>query len=604
MAYNPNKTCIEVQPEYLDFAIKNNRNVLIVGEAGSGKTTMIRECFNKFGLVENKTWKYYSTPTLDPWINFVGVPQEKKTGELSYLDFIRPLEIASGEMEAFFFDEFNRAASEVKQAVMELIQFKSINGLKFPKLRVVWAAVNPFSDTNDTYDTLMLDKAQKDRFHLWFSSKCKIDIPYFSREFGEKVAKIVAQWWNKLPDDIREEITPRRMEEACRIAEINPQMMSAVLIPESNPSELIKLLSGVPFIDRMRNFFRKGDKKAMTELVGQSGSFATIRSAVSKPREFQEMMMQILECNEPQLEKEKKFDREQLMTLMLESLRDEDMMAVYSASDEWVKKQILNIPNLGSEVVRNRFMSYVNTSGINDPELSRILNGENGATLADTMSGVLKEAGVSIADHMSVCLALGNIHDGSANGQLVTEFVTENVKKSLLGAWRKHYLKGRSLVNIPASYKNNIIEMVGKKSSEVVAQFEMDVYPSHNDESDIEHFEHLLLSELAGLKVLHDIVLTEKGKTKPEFQQGLRILMATLFKNWVWKKTCLERIPVTGQMNEGNAVAQFCSWLSNEISSNAFRDNLLAGTDGNDTAKRVVSRDAWFDLYALVNCMI
>ena len=603
MAYNPNKTCIEVQPEYLDFAIKNNLNVLIVGEAGCGKTTMIRECFNRFGLVENKTWKYYSTPTLDPWINFVGVPQEKKTGELSYLDFIRPLEIASGDMEAFFFDEFNRAATEVKQAVMELIQFKSINGLKFPKLRVVWAAINPFSDANDTYDTAMLDKAQKDRFHMWFNAKCKIDIPYFSREFGDKVAKIVAGWWNKLPDDIKEEVTPRRMEEACRIAEINPQMMSAVLIPESNPSELIKLLSGVPFIDRMRNFFRKGDKKAMTELVGQSGSFATIRSAVSKPKEFQEMMTQILECTELQLEKEKKFDREQLMTLMLESLRDEDMMAVYSASDEWVKKQIINIPNLGSEIVRNRFVSYINTSGINDPELSRILNGESGATLADTMTSVLRESGVSIPDHMSVCLALGNINDGSANGQLTTEFVTENVKKSLLGAWRKHYLKGRSLVNIPASYKNNIVDMVSR--DDIKSSYDIDLFPSHNDESEIEHFNHLLTSELAGLKVLHDIVLTDKGKDKEEFKTGLRTMLSVLFKNWCWKTLCLDRVPVAErQITEGNAVIHFCNWLSNTVSSTTFRDHLLAGTEQNESAKRVVSRDAWFDLYALVNCMV
>lgn len=603
MAYNPNKTCIEVQPEYLDFAIKNNKNVLIVGEAGCGKTTMIRECFNRFGLVENKTWKYYSTPTLDPWINFVGVPQEKKTGELSYLDFIRPLEIASGEMEAFFFDEFNRAATEVKQAVMELIQFKSINGLKFPKLRVVWAAINPFSETNDTYDTAMLDKAQKDRFQMWFNAKCKIDIPYFSREFGDKVAKIVAQWWNKLPDDIKEEVTPRRMEEACRIAEVNPQMMSAVLIPECNPSELIKLLSGVPFIDRMRNFFRKNDKQAMSELVGQSGSFATIRSAVSKPREFQDMMMQILDCNEPQLEKEKKFDREQLMTLMLESLRDEDMMAVYSASDEWVKKQIINIPNLGSEIVRNRFVSYINTSGVNDPELSRILNGESGATLADTMTSVLRESGVSIPDHMSVCLALGNINDGSANGQLTTEFVTENVKKSLLGAWRKHYLKGRSLVNIPASYKNNIVDMVSR--DDIKSSYDMDLFPSHNDESEIEHFNHLLTSELAGLKVLHDIVLTDKGKDKEEFKTGLRTMLSVLFKNWCWKTLCLDRVPVTEkQVHEGNVVQQFCTWLSNTVSSTAFRDHLLAGTEQNDSAKRVVARDAWFDLYALVSCMV
>lgn len=599
MAYNPNKTCMEVQPEYLDFAIKNNKNVLIVGEAGCGKTTMIRECFNRFGLVENKTWKYYSTPTLDPWINFVGVPQEKKNAETSYLDFIRPLEIASGQMEAFFFDEYNRAATEVKQAVMELIQFKSINGLKFPKLRCVWAAINPFSDTSDTYDTAMLDKAQKDRFQMWFYAKSKIDIPYFTREFGEKAAKIVAGFWNKLPPEMQEEVTPRRMEEACRIAEVNPQMISAVLPPECNPSELIKLLSGVPFIDKMRSFFRRGDKKAMTELVGQSGSFATIRSAVTKPREFNEMMTGILECTELQLEKEKKFDRENLMTLMLESLRDEDMIAIYSASDDWVRKQIVNIPNLGSEVIRNRFSSYAKTSGINDPELTRVLSGETGSTLADSMKSILCQSGIVPSALMDKAIGIGNIHDGSANGTIDTIFLTEKFKQSLAGAWKKHYLKGRSLVNIPASYKMNILEMMEKNTT---ANFHLDVYPNNNDQHDIDHFNDLLVSELVSLKVMHDIALTSK-ENDSTFIGGVKNALSVLFRNWMYSVICLQRSNPQNPVTEENAVSQFCFWLSNSLSSTNFRNKLLEGTEGNETAKRTVSRDSWFDLYALTKCL-
>ena len=43
-------------------------------------------------------------------------------------------------------DEFSRAHKKVRNAVMELIQFKSINGRKFKNLKIVWAAINPDDD--------------------------------------------------------------------------------------------------------------------------------------------------------------------------------------------------------------------------------------------------------------------------------------------------------------------------------------------------------------------------------------------------------------------------------------------------------------------------
>ena len=592
MAYDPNKSCMEARPEILDFALKNNQNVMIVGGAGCGKTTMIRDCFNRFGLVENQNWKYYSTPTLDPWINFVGVPKEKSNGVLTYLDFIRPLEIASGEMEAFFFDEYNRAASEVKQAVMELIQFKSINGLKFPKLKVVWAAINPYSETDDTYDTTVLDKAQKDRFVFWLRSVCKIDIPYFTSKFGERVAKIVAEWWTKLPEDVKDQVTPRRMEYACEIAEINPQMLAGVLIPESNPAELIKLLSGVPFIDKMRNLFRRDDKKAMSELVSQSGSFASIRNAVAKPKEFQDMLTGILNCTELALEKEKKYDKEQLLTCVLESLQNEDMLAIYSASDDWVRKQITSIPNLGSEVIRNRFKVFTEKHNIQDAELMRVLNGETGATLADKMREVLASASVDVSQEMSGVLSL-------VGQNVSTKFLNENFKNSCVNAWKKHYLQGRSLVNIPNAYKANILEMCGNK---IVDDFDLDSTSEHEKN----HFDFLMTHDLSALKVMHDVVISEKTDVnKVKINVALKTMLATMFRNWLINVVIVdkqnERAEPSKQITEGNAVERFCNFLCNSIASTQFRSVLLAGTEGNETAKRVVSRDAWFDLYHLIN---
>jgi MoxR-like ATPase len=50
----------------------------------------------------------------------------------SYLELVRPKAFRDDEVQALFFDEFNRSHKNKRNAVMELMQFKSINGRKFP----------------------------------------------------------------------------------------------------------------------------------------------------------------------------------------------------------------------------------------------------------------------------------------------------------------------------------------------------------------------------------------------------------------------------------------------------------------------------------------
>ena len=54
-----------------------------------------------------------------------------------------PLPVTSSTKIIDIFDELNRAKPKVRNAVMELIQFRSINGIKFNNLRMIWAAINP-----------------------------------------------------------------------------------------------------------------------------------------------------------------------------------------------------------------------------------------------------------------------------------------------------------------------------------------------------------------------------------------------------------------------------------------------------------------------------
>ena len=157
---------IKITNNKLDFWLKKNKNVLLIGNHGVGKTSIVMDGFERNGLVLNESYKIFSGGTLDPWTDFIGIPKKvtNEDGE-DHLEYIRP-EYMNDKLEAIFMDEYNRTNPKVRNALMELIQFKSINGRKFPNLKVVWAACNPPSDDDFNYDVEEVDEAQGDRFQI------------------------------------------------------------------------------------------------------------------------------------------------------------------------------------------------------------------------------------------------------------------------------------------------------------------------------------------------------------------------------------------------------------------------------------------------------
>ena len=133
---------------------------------------------------------------MDPWVDFVGVPKEKiDANGVSYLDLIRPKHFQNDEVEAIFFDEFNRANKKILNSVMELIQFKSINGKKFNNLKIIWAAINPEDDEQEHYSVEELDPAQLDRFHVIVDVPYIPNADYFRKVYGNDMADSAITWW-------------------------------------------------------------------------------------------------------------------------------------------------------------------------------------------------------------------------------------------------------------------------------------------------------------------------------------------------------------------------------------------------------------------------
>ena len=207
------------------------------GRQGVGKSSIINAMVERNKL----SHKYYTASLMDPYLTLIGVPKEGKNenGE-SFLDFIKPTEFADDSVEFIFLDEFNRAPPAVRNAVMELIQFKSINGRKLKNLKAVWAAINPYDD-NETFNVQELDPAQKDRFHVYYQLPYAPDEHYFTGKFGSHMSKTAIKWWNDIPEDIRSEVSPRRMDYALEMYQMGGDV-SDVITQLARPESLIRKL--------------------------------------------------------------------------------------------------------------------------------------------------------------------------------------------------------------------------------------------------------------------------------------------------------------------------------------------------------------------------
>lgn len=240
----------------LDFWIKNNLNVLFTGHAGVGKTTIVKNAIERNKL----KWVYFSAATLDPWIDLCGCPREMKDEDgKSFLDLVRPLWCKNDDIDIIFFDELNRSTSKVRNSVLELIQFKSINGKKFNNLKMVWAAINPDEENevadNVKYDVERLDPAIKDRFHIQIDIPYKPYMSYFKGKFDIN-GVAACEWWHDLPSEMKQIISPRRLDYALEVFAMNGDIRD-VLPEKSNVSKLITLLNVGPIKKKLEQFVKE-----------------------------------------------------------------------------------------------------------------------------------------------------------------------------------------------------------------------------------------------------------------------------------------------------------------------------------------------------------
>jgi hypothetical protein len=320
----------------LDFWVKDNLNVLFVGRHGVGKTAIVKETFEANGL----NWRYFSASTMDPWVDFVGVPREKTEDKLpeqfqiiqelgrinldlatewvksnwrlpheqaesvvrhtmarkegiTHLDIVRPFSFATGEVEALFFDEFNRSPKKVRNAVMELIQFKSINGHKFPKLKMIWAAINPDDEQEGVYDVEKLDPAQLDRFQVKVAVPYKCDADWFRKTYGKRMADSAIGWWDQLPESEKNNVSPRRLAYALDVYQHKGDMRD-ILPVSSNVSKLTTALNTGPISEKLAELITVGDSSAAKKFLDNENNYEAAIKEIERSETLMEFFMPVM----------------------------------------------------------------------------------------------------------------------------------------------------------------------------------------------------------------------------------------------------------------------------------------------------------------------
>lgn len=395
-------TPVTLTPALLDFWLKNGMNVLFEGERGVGKTAMIKDCFDRNGL----KWKYFSAATMDPWVDFVGIPRAvKREDGKDVLDFVMNADFADDQIEAIVFDEFNRSKSKTRDAVMELIQFKSINGRKFNRLKVVWAAINPpkEDDNSTSYQVDVLDPALVDRFHVYVKVPFRPDRTFFKREYGAMGINAVS-WWHEQEKNIQAKIPPRRLEYAVQMFRAGGSTKH--VFDPAVPSQAFETALKVGTVtDLVSSFMTKKDVKGAKDWLKQSNNEDVVTSLLKKnsslrpfflPLLNMEKVVQIMAKSQKILswvvENEKTNDRFQKI---LDSI-------VTSKENKKLAKSILKARPLSAEASLTLLMSSKVRLETSNNTYSRIQIMEEGLETYSKMDKKTAKARVALVTAMTV----------------------------------------------------------------------------------------------------------------------------------------------------------------------------------------------------------
>lgn len=159
--FNLTKVTTKNLPEHIACSIAAKSNIMIFGRRGSGKTEIAKQQIKKAGAKE----VYINLSVLER-VDLGGYPDFSKVDvSRRFVDFLLPRfyePMLEGETHVVaLLDEVDKAAPELWAPLLELTQFKSINGRELPNLHSVIMTGNLISEGGSRPSPPLLDRAEK-----------------------------------------------------------------------------------------------------------------------------------------------------------------------------------------------------------------------------------------------------------------------------------------------------------------------------------------------------------------------------------------------------------------------------------------------------------
>lgn len=189
--------------------MKNGFNVLCVGPAGTGKTSLVKKACKELGL----KMKYIDASLADEFVDLVGIPIPDRENKI--IEFFKTNDLMDAEV--IVVDELNRGSRGFRNGILEAALEQSLKGERLPNLKLMVAMMNP---NEEGYQVDDLDIALVDRFDARLYFEPTIDTRYFTDTYNKEVAKTVKKWWNDYNKTVEDKskknkkvyISPRRMD--------------------------------------------------------------------------------------------------------------------------------------------------------------------------------------------------------------------------------------------------------------------------------------------------------------------------------------------------------------------------------------------------------
>jgi len=245
------KTFVELAPTVSEARFP----VLLRGRHGIGKSQVVYQLAENFGLpvVERRASQMTEG-------DLVGLPVIKgNSTSYNPPDFFK---FACQNPVVLFFDEVDRAVTEVRQGLFELMDSRKLNGHKLHENTLIFAAING-GDHGSEYHVSDMDPAELDRYSVWDLEPTVEDWLNWAKD---NVNSVIWDFVNQNPHHLehKEEFEPNKVYPSRRSWDrLNQVLCKANLVEEASPAlfnlsaAFVGFEAAVSFNDFVKNYDRQ-----------------------------------------------------------------------------------------------------------------------------------------------------------------------------------------------------------------------------------------------------------------------------------------------------------------------------------------------------------